>query len=118
MQVAEAHYQAEGYEVIDTSSNCPYDFECLKGETFRRVEVKGTMSNGGSVYVTSGEGIDANADTCETDLFIVYNIVVGVIDSNGEYTTSKGTTTLITNWKPKPENLEPTMYKHSVQDHL
>lgn len=117
MQVAEAYYQAEGYEVIDTSSNCPYDLECFKGEKFRRVEVKGTMSNGESVYVTSGEVIDANADKCETDLFIVSKIVVGVIGSSGEYITSKGTTKLITNWKPKPENLEPTMYKFSVQEH-
>ena len=115
METAKEHYQSEGYGVVDTSANCPYDFECFKHDEFRRVEVKGTMSNGNSVYVTSGEVIDANSDTCETDLFIVSNIIVGTKDKAGNYPTSDGIIAITNNWKPEPENLEPKTYKYHVQ---
>jgi hypothetical protein len=114
MGIARMHYLAEGYDVVDTSHNCPYDLECYKNGGFRRVEVKGTISKGDSVFVTSGEVIDANSDTCETDLFIVSNIVVKAKDKEGNYATSEGSTALTVNWKPGPENLEPKAYKYHV----
>lgn len=114
MKVAEEHYINLGYKVIDTSANCPYDLECHDADEIRRVEVKGTMSNGNSVYVTSGEVIDANSEECETDLFIVYKIKIGSLDLAGNYPTSEGTTHIIRNWKPKAEDLEPKTYKYTV----
>lgn len=113
MKLAIRHYESKGYEVIDTSSHCPYDLQCHKEEEFRRVEVKGTMNGGCSVYVTSGEVIDANSDECETDLFIVSNIEIQKRQDNS-YAALNGTPRIITNWKPEPQDLTPKTYQYHV----
>lgn len=113
MSTATAHYYSLGYEVIDTSSNCPYDLECYKDSSFRRVEVKGTTSTGNFVTVTKNEVQDALSDTCETDLFILTNINITVIKA-GEYATSDGDIRCITNWKPDSKDLEPTTFRYKV----
>lgn len=114
MDIARTHYEGLGFDVVDTSSNCPYDLECFRDEElFRRVEVKGTMSKGDSVYVTSGEVIDANSNECETDLFIVYNIRVKMPEKD-QYFTSGSDIKLTENWKPEEENLEPKTYKYNL----
>lgn len=114
MRMASEHYQKAGYAVTDTSNNCPYDLECFKENKLRRVEVKGTTSNGKSVYVTSGEVVDANSNECETDLFIVSNIHIDGKDENDNYIISGGEVELIKNWKPEQEHLEAKMYKYTV----
>lgn len=113
MKVAIEYYQQLGYDVKDTSSNCPYDLECFQNESFRRVEVKGTMSTGQFVNVTRNEVRDALSENCETDLFIVSGIEVSVM-SAGKYITDGGKIRLIANWKPKAEDLEPTMYRYNA----
>ncbi|PSW77100.1 DUF3427 domain-containing protein [Photobacterium angustum] len=111
MNVAKEHYESLGYEVIDTSANSPYDFECFLGEEFRRVEVKGTTTKGDIVNVTANEVTDALSDVCETDLFIVFDIEV-ILVAKEQYQTEGTEFVKVENWKPLPKNLEPTMYRY------
>jgi hypothetical protein len=115
MKLATNYYEKKGYEVVDTSSNCPYDLECLKGEDCRRIEVKGTTSDGMSVYVTVGEVEDALSDYCETDLFIVSNIQIQLIGTSKTYKTQGGNVNLIDNWRPHKNDLEPKTFKYNVR---
>jgi hypothetical protein len=53
---AQAYLEARGYKNIeDTSSNCPYDFQCRIGNRRVYVEVKGTSGDGGTFPITAGE---------------------------------------------------------------
>jgi len=113
MKVAREYYEHLGFIVMDTSSNCPYDLECFQDDKFRRVEVKGTMSKGDNVYVTSGEVIDAMSDECETDLFIVCNIKVKMPKTD-QYDTSGNDIKVTENWKPEDKHLEPKTYKYHL----
>ncbi|OCH29089.1 hypothetical protein A6E12_06770 [Aliivibrio fischeri] len=113
MAVARDHYSNLGFEVVDTSSNKPYDLECFKGNEFRRVEVKGTTTNGDIVYVTSGEVKSAIDDECETDLFIVSQIHIAH-PIEGEYHTSEGIINITENWKPLDKDLEATAYRYTL----
>ncbi|OAT30076.1 group I intron-associated PD-(D/E)XK endonuclease [Proteus myxofaciens] len=114
MKRAREDYEKQGFNVIDTSSNCPYDLECHKDNTFRRVEVKGTTTEGSAVYVTSNEVTSANSNEYETDLYILNNIDI-LLQENKEYTADGGTVRLIKNWKPSAENLEATVYRYYLK---
>lgn len=117
MTMAQSYYESQGYRVKDTSSNKPYDLECRKGNERRRVEVKGTMSKGAHVLVTSNEVDDAKSNVCETDLFIAFNIQVS--QSEQEYVTQGNEFRLIANWKPKQTELVPKTFEyHLPKDQL
>lgn len=112
MGIATAHYKSRGYSVEDTSSFKPYDLVCTSKTDLRRVEVKGTISDGATVEVTAGEVNAARYDGVATDLFIVSLIEVS---ASGEHVTcSGGVTRLLANWNPNDLNLEPTSYRLTV----
>ncbi|WP_194165918.1 DUF3427 domain-containing protein [Shewanella sp. YLB-07] len=113
MDVARKHYADLGYEVRDTSNQKPYDFECENTREIRRVEVKGTTMDPSKVNLTYNEVMSAREDICETDLFIVYAIIVEKLDE--EYSTSGGLIKRINNWFPENDDLTPTAYTYSVR---
>ncbi|QHD94011.1 DUF3427 domain-containing protein [Proteus terrae] len=113
MNKAKEHYEQQGFEVFDTSSNSPYDLECHKNKTFRRVEVKGTTTEGSAVYVTSNEVVSAHSDECETDLYIVNNIDI-FLQEDGNYYAEGGLVKIIKNWKPEEKHLEATVYRYHL----
>ena len=113
MNKATEHYEQQGFEVFDTSSNSPYDLECHKNNTFRRVEVKGTTTEGSAVYVTSNEVASACSDECETDLYIVNNIDI-FLQEDGNYYADGGFVDIIKNWKPEEKFLEATVYRYHL----
>ncbi|WP_053062325.1 DUF3427 domain-containing protein [Photobacterium aquae] len=112
MTTARQYYESLGYHVIDTSSHCPYDFECERGGELRRVEVKGTTQGLGKVTVTYNEVISALDDKVETDLFIVYHI--HVVPADDDYQAIMGTTHLISNWNPSNSDLKPIAYEYTL----
>ncbi|CRL65045.1 MULTISPECIES: DUF3427 domain-containing protein [Proteus] len=113
MNKAKEDYQQQGFEVLDTSSNSPYDLECHKNGIFRRVEVKGTTTEGNAVYVTSNEVVSAHSDECETDLYIVNNINI-FLQEDGNYYAEGGLVNIIENWKPEEKCLEATVYRYHL----
>ncbi|EOG1983175.1 DUF3427 domain-containing protein [Proteus mirabilis] len=113
MNKAKEDYKKQGFKVIDTSSNSPYDLECHKNNTFRRVEVKGTTTEGDAVYVTRNEVLSAHSAECETDLYIVNNIDI-FLQKDGNYYADGGLVNIIKNWKPEEKCLEATVYRYHL----
>jgi len=112
MGIAMAHYKSRGYLVEDTSAFKPYDLICTSRTDLRRVEVKGTISDGTTVEVTAGEVNAARQDGIATDLFIVSLIEVAA--SGERVTCSGGVTRLLANWNPSDLDLEPTSFRFTV----
>ncbi len=114
MELAREHYESQGYVVIDTSANMPYDLECIRKRETRRVEVKGSSGGGDNVNVTIGEVLAARLPEPETDLFIVWGI--DLVSEDGYWKASGGETRIIRNWYPDDEDLAPTQYQYSVPE--
>lgn len=112
MGIAAAHYKSRGYSVEDTSAFKPYDLVCTSKTDLRRVEVKGTISDGATVEVTAGEVNAARQDGISTDLFIVSLIEVAA--SGERVTCSGGVIRLLANWNPSDLDLEPTSFRFVV----
>ena len=112
MGIATAHYKSLGYSVEDTSAFKPYDLLCTSKTDLRRVEVKGTISDGATVEVTAGEVNAARRDGIATDLFIVSLIEVAASGEN--VTCTGGVTRILANWNPGDLDLEPTSFRFTV----
>ncbi|MBU4506661.1 MAG: DUF3883 domain-containing protein, partial [Gammaproteobacteria bacterium] len=54
MLIARQTYEADGWQVIDTSSSKPYDLIARKEARIRYIEVKGTTGSGHSIILTQG----------------------------------------------------------------
>jgi hypothetical protein len=116
MEVACEYYQSLGYVVTDTSANRPYDFECVRNDETRWVEVKGTSGGSEKVNVTEGEVVSARQSEPETDLFIVSGIALE--QENGAWQAYGGEAQVVENWYPDEEDLAPTQYRYSVPGSL
>ena len=119
MAVAREHYESLDYQVADTSkkdasNKAPFDLLCLKDAETRKIEVKGTTQSPLSVNVTANEVESARGLDCETDLFIVYGIIV--YKELGEFRAEGGDTTILTNWIPEDEHLTPTQFIYHLSE--
>ncbi len=113
MEAATKAYERYGYQVEDVSAKCPYDLLCSKpGAKQRRVEVKGTRGSVSVVTLTAGEVNAAREPSAITDLFIVYEIQVAVLEGNP--VASGGQKYVIQGWVPKDLDLEATQYRYNV----
>ena len=75
MEKAERHLKELGYNVINTSSNKPYDFLAKKDGEEIKVEVKGTTSSSvDSILMTSNEVELHQEESGKTSLAIVSGI--------------------------------------------
>ena len=74
MDVARAHYEAEGYSVVDTSASASYDLRCTRGDRELHVEVKGTTGAGESVFLTRNEVLHARDRYPDVALFVVSGV--------------------------------------------
>jgi len=109
---AKAYYEKEGYTVMDTSANHPYDYLCTKANDERRVEVKGTTQGLATVNVTINEVLAAREESSVTDLYIVHGI--HVTGESPDYLAQGGLLKLISDWCPEDENLSPTAFQYTV----
>lgn len=110
MKVATEYYEKQGYEVVDTSANEPYDLLCAKNSALLKVEVKGTTGQGKQVYVTANEVKEARLSGVLTNLFIVYEIE---LDKSGDKVSAiGGKIREVAGWNPLDEDLIPTEYRY------
>lgn len=109
MHLAQAHYQANGYQVEITATKKPYDLRCLKDGLEIRVEVKGTRGDGSSVEMTIGEIENARGVDWRTDLFIVSEIEV-LRDADAVEGVG-GSQRVLEGWKPNMGDLSPTRFR-------
>lgn len=112
MEVAIEYYKEKGFQVTDTSSNNPYDLYCENDLVAKKVEAKGTQSQGETVNVTYNEVKSANDPNSITDLFIVAKI--SVTRNEGKFEATGGVKKLIENWRPESAQLNPTAYTYIV----
>lgn len=114
MEMTKAHYESEGFTVVDTSSNHPYDFEVRKDGAIRRVEVKGSAGGLAEINVTANEVRHAQRKDIVTDLALVAHIVF----DRDTKTAADGTLRLVEDWSPSDDNLIPTAFRCKVDHEL
>jgi len=112
MDLADAHYRAQGFAVENTSAAKFYDLRCTRDGAEVRVEVKGTRNDGSEVEVTIGEVENARGTGWRTDLFVVSAIAVsredGVIGAYG------GSIHIVEGWRPSVEDLTAIRFRCTV----
>lgn len=118
MSAARTFLIREGFtkdQIIDTSANRPYDFECQRGDkAVLRVEVKGTRGTGSVIRVTRGEVDHALTDDVPTALLVVSGIELLI----GEDTTplaNGGVTNWYFPWRPAATRLIAETYTYRVE---
>ena len=112
MIIARSYYESSGWDVVDTSANNPYDYQCHRSDEVLRVEVKGTSMDLSTIIVTSGEVENAWAKEYPVDLFVVSNILISKEGEN--YSTTNGDVYRLQNWNPEEKDLTPTQYRYKV----
>ena len=112
MGITKEHYETNGFTVVDTSSNHPYDFEVRKHTEIRRVEVKGSAGGLTEINVTANEVRHAQREDVTTDLALVANISF----DRDTTTAAGGILRIVKDWTPSEKNLTPTAYRCKVDD--
>ena len=117
MEVAIDHYEKLGFTVENTSMAKPYDLVCSLPGVTRRVEVKGTTSDGKSVLLTINEVTSAHnikGEAYWTDLFILHSISTAEFIKSGA--ANGGIMRKIENWKPRSTSLDPIAYRYTIDE--
>ena len=112
MNLAWKFYDSDGWKIEDVHGNRPYDYVVRKGNQEKRVEVKGTTTDGSGVILTPNEVENARTwkDLC---LFIVRGIVITRLP-NGGVEASGGSLAIFDPWRIDDGKLEPLGYKYQV----
>lgn len=114
MQLATAHYEAQGWTVKNVSTTESYDLRCTKkGAVELHVEVKGTTSEGTTVLLTPNEVEHARAKYPNVALYVVSDICI-ITDNDGEVQTQGGLVTHFEPWQIDQSSLKPIGYEYTV----
>lgn len=109
MEAATKHFKSLGYSVEDQSKNHSYDLLCLKKKERLHVEVKGTVTSGDGIILTSGEVKFARSHKGEMGLFILHSIQVS---ADGK--VSNGKQKVIVPWDVYEGMLKPMAFNYEV----
>lgn len=112
MQACRELYEADGFVLVDTSKNQPFDYLARKRTSTRRIEVKGTTGGLGKVTITSGELLAVRNDDITTDLFVLFDIRLVEVQP-GEFRAEGGRAHCERNWAPKDNQLKATQYEYT-----
>jgi hypothetical protein len=107
------NYVQRGYSVKDTGNTESYDLAVEKDNEKRRVEVKGTTTEGVSIILTVAEVTHAQLGSIPVDLAIVRQIEV--IRSPDGPQAIGGKLEIIENWKPEEKNLSVATYTYKLR---
>ena len=107
-------YVQRGYSVKDTGNTESYDLAVEKENAKRRVEVKGTTTEGVSIILTVAEVTHAQLGPIPVDLAIVRNIEV--IRSPDGPQAIGGKLEILENWKPDEKNLSIATYTYKLRN--
>lgn len=103
MKFVERLYRREGWDVKDKSATAAFDFLCEKTGLSKRVEVKGTRTDGRQIVLTPNEV--EQAEKHDVDLCIVHSI-----ELSSEGTARKGKLLRYESWKPCDHTVRPVSY--------
>jgi hypothetical protein len=113
MEMAKSHYLINGYKVTDTGDFEAFDLSCVKDGVEKRVEVKGTTTQGISIILTRKEVEHAQSSKISVDLIIVSEIEI--LPSIEGPQTIGGIFKLIENWKPLDKDLNVATYSYKLK---
>ena len=113
MNKAYDYYHNNGYEVEDCSERrgLGYDYKCTKKSKVLEVEVKGTTLSNGKIILTKNEVDNAVTTQNQSDLFVVR---MEILIDNDEYSIGDSKNFIISNWRPKNDDLEPLTYSYEM----
>lgn len=103
---AMAYFRKRFESVKDVSRTESYDIRCSRGRAEVLVEVKGTTSAGGTIFLTRREVELARKRRCA--LFVLHSIQI----SNG--TPRGGTAKVYMPWRPSVDSLSPLAYSYKL----
>jgi len=112
VDVAIAWYESRDYEYEYTGDNKPYDLLVTRGGDVRRVEIKGTLSEGVTVELTHRE-VDNVRDFSPVDLFLVYGVEFERLP-DGNAVGFGGFVKRWADWRPMEGSLKPIRFRHTV----
>jgi Domain of unknown function (DUF3883) len=95
MRRARQRLRVEYDEVQDVSAFSSFDFLCRRGRLERKIEVKGTQTNGQSLLFSNAEVQLAKDE--HVDLYVISNIVYRE-DEDGVAHVSRGDLEIVPNW--------------------
>jgi hypothetical protein len=108
------YYEAQGWAVKELGK--PFDLELKKDGQTLHIEVKGTVSEGGSVALTYNEVAHHKKRRPANALVVVCNIKLD--RSSSQPTASGGTLYELRDWSIDARRLKPISYKYIVPDDL
>lgn len=108
MEQATRFFEAEGFNVVKRGK--PYDLCCTRGSEELFVEVKGTQSEGESVFLTRNEVAFARKNQPQVVLFIVCNVEVRK-DGSGIRAIG-GNTKILRPWNVDQGRLSALVYEY------
>lgn len=111
MHSATIYFTKLGYHVQNKSANHPYDLLCCKGSQLLYVEVKGTVTKGESVHLTSGEVRFARAHPRQMALAVMHSIKLD--DRRERPIDGTGILKVLSSWNVNEGTLEPTEYVYA-----
>ena len=114
MEVAKEHLLSLGRwnsdQIVDTSSNTSYDFECRNAQDTARVEVKGLSGGLGPVNLTFNEVALARSEETTMILIVVSGIETEAVD--GDFVGSGGAINVWDPWEIGEGMLRPSQYDY------
>jgi hypothetical protein len=109
MKAAATHFASLGYLVEDRHKDHPYDLLCLKKRRRLYVEVKGTVTSGNGIILTSGEVDFARSHKGEMGLFILHTI-----RASGRGQVRNGEKKVLLPWDVDEGMLKPRAFMYEV----
>ena len=114
MTVAKESYESEGWEMVDTSSNNPFDFRAKRGKVERFIEVKGTTGAGENVVLTHGEVNHVRNHPNQSALIVVTGIKL--VENQGVFEGVGGAITVRRDpWTIEDHCLTATQYRYDLE---
>ena len=110
MELVRDWLKNEGYQVKDTSSNRPYDFEAKRDGTTMKVEVKGTTSDSPNAILMTRNEVDLHrSEKGNTALFVVSSI--RLVNGDDCRIATEGTLEAMLGWDIDEWALTTTAYR-------
>ncbi|MFG6110828.1 MrcB family domain-containing protein [Stenotrophomonas nematodicola] len=113
MEAAVEHFTSEGFDVVDTSANEPFDLIVRRGADTLYVEVKGTTGDLGDIVLTKNEVEHHLEHYPHNALFLLYEIALN--KTLPTPTVLGGKTHLISPWMINSNLLQPIAYRYRLK---
>ena len=110
--IAKEHYVSKGFRVRKFGK--PFDLLCERDGESIHVEVKGSRTRLETVILTINEVSDAENADWQSDIFVVYQIVVE--RDGGKLLAGGGVARVIQKWVPAREMLAPSEFRYRLPD--